>query len=312
MDGLQILGILCIIIFILYLIKVIKSGPYIVNFRKGDTTRIQKIIITSANLISNKGKSIMSKFVPNIVQINMGDTVTFINKDKLRHSVEIINPNLHNSKILEINDKFSITIDQEGRIPFRSSLYPDVIGGIIEILPRNKGLGFLNKGIFGQIRKMYSNLNEKECENKSKVESKKIRSEFVNIKAKNVKSRPESKKVQTESTPLVTSSWFEIIGNYLKFFKILIQNIFKSILSIFKAFANIITKSNKAIILCTNKGFKECAKHTIVRQVGGFFALLTIGIIASILIYKKTFAQKISIPIFTNDEKTMNIPINFN
>ena len=291
MDGLQILGILCIIIFILYLIKVIKSGPYIVNFGKGDTTRIRKIIITSANLISNKGKSIMSKFVPNIIQINMGDTVTFINKDKLRHSVEIINPNLHNSKILEINDKFSITIDQEGRIPFRSSLYPDVIGGIIEILPRNKGLGFLNKGIFGQIRKMYSNLNEKECENKSKV---------------------ESKKVQTESTPLVTSSWFEIIGNYLKFFKILIQNIFKSILSIFKAFANIITKSNKAIILCTNKGFKECAKHTIVRQVGGFFALLTIGIIASILIYKKTFAQKISIPIFTNDEKTMNIPINFN
>ena len=312
MDGLQILGILCIIIFILYLIKVIKSGPYIVNFGKGDTTRIRKIIITSANLISNKGKSIMSKFVPNIVQINMGDTVTFINKDKLRHSVEIINPNLHNSKILEINDKFSITIDQEGRIPFRSSLYPDVIGGIIEILPRNKGLGFLNKGIFGQIRKMYSNLNEKECENKSKVESKKIRSEFVNIKAENVKSRPESKKVQTESTPLVTSSWFEIIGNYLKFFKILIQNIFKSILNIFKAFANIITKSNKAIILCTNKGFKECAKHTIVRQVGGFFALLTIGIIASILIYKKTFAQKISIPIFTNDEKTMNIPINFN
>ena len=236
MDGLQILGILCIIIFILYLIKVIKSGPYIVNFGKGDTTRIRKIIITSANLISNKGKSIMSKFVPNIIQINMGDTVTFINKDKLRHSVEIINPNLHNSKILKINDQFSITIDQEGRIPFRTSLYSDVIGGVIEVLPRNKGLGFLNKGIFGQIRKMYSNLNEKECENKSKVESKKIRSEFVNIKAKNVKSRPESKKVQTESTPLVTSSWFEIIGNYLKFFKILIQNIFKSILNIFKAF----------------------------------------------------------------------------
>ena len=312
MDGLHILGILCIIIFILYLIKVVKSGPYIVNFRKGDTTRIQKIIITSANLISNKGKSIMSKFVPNIVQINMGDTVTFINKDKLRHSIEIINSNLHNSKILKINDQFSITIDQEGRIPFRTSLYSDVIGGVIEVLPRNKGLGFLNKGIFGQIRKMYSNLNEKECENKSKVESKKIRSEFVNIKAKNVKSRPESKKVQTESTPLVTSSWFEIIGNYLKFFKILIQNIFKSILNIFKAFANIITKSNKAIILCTNKGFKECAKHTIVRQVGGFLALLTIGIIASILIYKKAFAQKISIPIFTNDEQTMNIPINLN
>ena len=107
MDGLHILGILCIIIFFLYLIKVVKSGPYIVNFRNGDATRIQKIIITSANLISNKGKSIMSKFVPNIVQINMRDTVTFINKDKLRHSVEIINPNLHNSKILEINDKFS-------------------------------------------------------------------------------------------------------------------------------------------------------------------------------------------------------------
>ena len=308
MDGLHILGILCIIIFILYLIKVVKSGPYIVNFRKGDTTRIQKIIITSANLISNKGKSIMSKFVPNIVQINMGDTVTFINKDKLRHSIEIINSNLHNSKILKINDQFSITIDQEGRIPFRTSLYSDVIGGVIEVLPRNKGLGFLNKGIFGQIAKMYSNLNEEECENKSK----KIRSEFVNIKAENVKSKPESKKVQTESKPLVTSSWFKIIGNYLKFFKILIQNIFKSILNIFKAFANIITKSNKAIVLCTNKGFKECAKHTIVRQVGGFLALLTIGIIASILIYKKTFAQKISIPIFTNDEQTMNIPINFN
>lgn len=312
MDGLHILGILCIIIFILYLIKVVKSGPYIVNFGKGDTTRIKKIIITSANLISNKGKSIMSKFVPNIVQINMGDTVTFINKDKLRHSIEIINSNLHNSKILKINDQFSITIDQEGRIPFRTSLYSDVIGGVIEVLPRNKGLGFLNKGIFGQIAKMYSNLNEEECENKSKVESKKIRSEFVNIKAENVKSKPESKKVQTESKPLVTSSWFKIIGNYLKFFKILIQNIFKSILNIFKAFANIITKSNKAIVLCTNKGFKECAKHTIVRQVGGFFALLTIGIIASILIYKKTFAQKISIPIFTNDEQTMNIPINFN
>ena len=48
-KSLSILGVLCIIIFILYLIKVLKDGPYITNFGKDVSIRRHIINIKKTN-----------------------------------------------------------------------------------------------------------------------------------------------------------------------------------------------------------------------------------------------------------------------
>ncbi|SVD60195.1 uncharacterized protein METZ01_LOCUS413049, partial [marine metagenome] len=99
--GLPILGVICIILFILYLIKVLKNGPYITNFGKGDSSRVHIIKINKANLVTKFGNAILSQFNPSNINIKMGDTVKFINEDVLRHTVEIGNENIPNSNILQ-------------------------------------------------------------------------------------------------------------------------------------------------------------------------------------------------------------------
>ena len=140
--GLPILGVICIILFILYLIKVLKNGPYITNFGKDDSSRVHIIKIKKTNLVTKFGNAILSQFDPSNISIKMGDTVKFINEDVLRHTVEIGNENIPNSNILQPGDEFNVTINQEDDIPFRSSLYKDMNRGLIEIIPRKKGSDF--------------------------------------------------------------------------------------------------------------------------------------------------------------------------
>jgi len=148
--GLPILGVICIILFILYLIKVLKNGPYITNFGKGNSSRIHIIKINKVNLVTKLGNAILSQFNPSNINIKMGDTVKFINKDVLRHTVEIGNENIPNSNILQPGDEFNVVINQEDDIPFRSSLYKDMNRGLIEIIPRKKGSDFIKQSILGK------------------------------------------------------------------------------------------------------------------------------------------------------------------
>ena len=99
-NGLNVIGLGCIFIFVMYLVKVLKKGPYITNFGKGDTSRIKKIYIIPANKVTSSGKAIMSQFKPRVLNIRKGDTVEFINDDKIRHAIEIGNGKIHNSEVL--------------------------------------------------------------------------------------------------------------------------------------------------------------------------------------------------------------------
>ena len=163
-NGLNVIGLGCIFAFILYLVKVLKKGPYISNFGKGDTSRIKKIYIIPANKVTSSGKAVMSQFKPKIINISKGDTVEFINDDKIRHAIEIGNDKLHNSKVLFPGESYSVTIEEDGTIAYRSSLYSHIGNGFINVSSVNRSSSAL-KGILG---KFFG--NNKPVKHKSKVE----------------------------------------------------------------------------------------------------------------------------------------------
>jgi len=285
--GLPILGVICIIIFILYLIKVLKNGPYITNFNKNDASRIHIIKINKANLVTKFGKAILSQFHPINININMGDTVKFINNDVLRHTVEIGNENIPNSNILQPGDEFNITIDKEDDIPFRSSLYENMQRGLIEVIPRKKGSDFIKQSIFG-----------KYLLTSSTPTSKSTNTEGTNTEGTNTEG------TNTEGTNTEGTNFFKrkilLIKNFTTGLISGIKNIFQMILNLGNLFITQVTNLNDTISLCNKKGIKECFKYDSVKSSFKFLVLIISIIISILIIYKFVFSPKIFIPIYSD------------
>ena len=134
MYTLPIVGIILIGIFIIYLINQLNHNIYIQNIdNEKDKDRTKIIYIQKENKVTENGDPILSKFEPLTIDINIGDTIQFINNDVLRHSIEIHNDNIQNSKIILPNDTFIIPINVSDDIQYSSSLYPKMMSGTIYI-----------------------------------------------------------------------------------------------------------------------------------------------------------------------------------
>jgi len=300
--GLPILGVICIILFILYLIKVLKNGPYITNFGKGDSSRIHIIKIKKANLVSKFGNAILSQFNPSNINIKMGDTVKFINTDVLRHTVEIGNENLPNSNILQPGDEFNLTINQENDIPFRSSLYKDMNRGLIEIIPRKKGSDFIKHSILGKYLltspKPTTEGTNTEGTNPEGTNPEGTNTEGTNTEGTNTEgTNPEGTNFFKSKILLIKNSTTSLISR--------VKNIFEMIFNLGNFIITQFTNFSDAISLCNKKGIKKCLKYDSVKNSLKFLVVIISITISILMIYKFVFNPKIYIPIYSD---TTNLP----
>ena len=286
--GLPILGVICIILFILYLIKVLKNGPYITNFGKGDSSRVHIIKINKANLVTKFGNAILSQFNPSNINIKMGDTVKFINEDVLRHTVEIGNENIPNSNILQSGDEFNVTINQEDDIPFRSSLYKDMNRGLIEVIPRKKGSDFIKHSILGKYLLTSSIPTNTEGTNTEGTNTEGTNTEGTN----------------TEGTNLFKSKIL-LIKNFTTNLISRVKNILTMIFNLGNFTITQFTNLSDTISLCNKKGIKECFKYDSVKNSFKFLVVIISITISILIIYKFVFNPKIYIPIYSD---TNNLP----
>jgi len=286
--GLPILGVICIILFILYLIKVLKNGPYITNFGKGDSSRFHIIKIKKANLVTKFGNAILSQFDPSNISIKMGDTVKFINEDVLRHTVEIGNENIPNSNILQSGDEFNVTINQEDDIPFRSSLYKDMNRGLIEVIPRKKGSDFIKHSILGKYLLTSSIPTNTEGTNTEGTNTEGTNTEGTN----------------TEGTNLFKSKIL-LIKNFTTNLISRVKNILTMIFNLGNFTITQFTNLSDTISLCNKKGIKECFKYDSVKNSFKFLVVIISITISILIIYKFVFNPKIYIPIYSD---TNNLP----
>lgn len=103
--------------FIILLYMRLRSGPYIYQSSK------------KHNIIINNHKFDTEKLI-----IKKGDTIVFINKDQIRHTIKNNNNFIENSPILFQNDIWEVVIDTDSKIIiFESSLYENMNKIEIEI-----------------------------------------------------------------------------------------------------------------------------------------------------------------------------------
>lgn len=70
-------------------------------------------------------------FQPGSVTVAAGDTVTWTNKDNMRHTVTADDGSFGTSQPLRQNQTFSHTFDAEGTFPYHCEIHPDMTGEVI-------------------------------------------------------------------------------------------------------------------------------------------------------------------------------------
>jgi len=282
-NGLNVIGLGCIFTFVLYLVKVLKKGPYITNFGKGDTSRIKKIYIVPANKVTSSGKAIMSQFKPRVLNIRKGDTVEFINDDKIRHAIEIGNGKIHNSEVMIPGGVFSITIEENGTIAYRSSLYPHIGNGFINVID----VGRSSNSLQGTIGKFFGN-------NKSKaIKTESIKTESINTE----KVRTEGIKVEGIKTEGGLEKKFKNVTSIIKPVKKRLKRVVKSTFRLIYGIGPAIDSILDVFDLCSKKGLMECIKDPKTRKVGLYLCIFLFIIIGGLYIYKNLFTGNLFLPV---------------
>lgn len=96
-------------------------------------------ITEEGRVVSIVGNSGSNSYNPNLIEIKVGDTVTWINNDSSPHSVtsssssSSSNSNF-DSGILRRGETFSFTFDREGEYPYFCTLHPSMVGTVM-VLP---------------------------------------------------------------------------------------------------------------------------------------------------------------------------------
>jgi len=123
------LGIIILVGFMFYVASLINEGPYISKSGIRYYIRIKDI-----------------KFNIETITIKKGDTIEIINYDDIRHSIQIEDATIPNSKLLYKYDTYEYTFDVPGTHVYKSSLYPEKMNTltiIVEDIP--KGSEFYNE-----------------------------------------------------------------------------------------------------------------------------------------------------------------------
>lgn len=137
-------GYLILIIFIIFLLHMIKEGPFI--FQTGTKYFIP---ITDLN------------FDVNNITIKKGDTIEFVNYDQIRHTVITDDQIIKNSDLLFQYDIYKHTFRREGIFTFKSSLYKNMDPIIVTVEETPKGRSFYNEifsNIINFIKELFSTI----------------------------------------------------------------------------------------------------------------------------------------------------------
>lgn len=103
--------------FIIFLYFRLKSGPYIYQSSNKYYVNIDK-----------------HKFEIDNLKIKRGDTIIFVNKDQIRHTIKTENEYIENSPILYQYDTWEITFNEPNKeIIFESSLYGNMNKLLVEV-----------------------------------------------------------------------------------------------------------------------------------------------------------------------------------
>ena len=69
-------------------------------------------------------------FGPQTLNVSVGATVTWINRDDIPHTV-VSNDGVFKSKVLDTDDKFSYTFSKAGTYPYFCSIHPKITGKVM-------------------------------------------------------------------------------------------------------------------------------------------------------------------------------------
>lgn len=141
--------------FIIILFMRLRSGPYIYQSSKKHVINIDK-----------------HNFDKPKITIKKGDTLVFVNKDQIRHTIKTNNKFIENSPILFQNDIWEISINTESKqVIFESSLYENMNKVYVEVEEIFKDQSAQNKfrNNLLNLKKEANNLKEKL---KKKINSK--------------------------------------------------------------------------------------------------------------------------------------------
>src|SRR5215207_1956496 len=96
-------------------------------------------ITEEGRVVSIIGNSGSNSYNPNPIEIEVGDTVTWINNDSSPHTVTTSSSNSNfDSDVLRRGETFSFTFDREGEYPYFCTLHPSMVGTIV-VLPSEGG-----------------------------------------------------------------------------------------------------------------------------------------------------------------------------
>jgi plastocyanin len=292
-NGLNVIGLGCIFTFVLYLVKVLKKGPYITNFGKGDTSRIKKIYIVPANKVTSSGKAIMSQFKPRVLNIRKGDTVEFINDDKIRHAIEIGNGKIHNSEVMIPGGVFSITIEENGTIAYRSSLYPHIGNGFINVID----VGRSSNSLQGTIGKFFGNNKSKAIKTES-IKTESIKTESIKTEGIKVESiKTEGIKVESIKTEGALEKKFKDATSIIKPVKKRLKRVVKSTFRLIYGIGPAIDSILDVFDICSEKGLMECLKNPKTKKIGLYIGIILFLVIGGLYIYKNLLSGNLLLPI---------------
>ena len=133
--------------FIIILFMRLRSGPYIYQSSKKHVINIDK-----------------HNFDKPKITIKKGDTLVFVNKDQIRHTIKTNNKFIENSPILFQNDIWEISINTESKqVIFESSLYENMNKVYVEVEEIFKDQSAQNKfrNNLLNLKKEANNLKEK-------------------------------------------------------------------------------------------------------------------------------------------------------
>jgi plastocyanin len=115
-----------------------ESGQDSQNERLLSSSPSLPAIMEQGKVISIVGNSGGNSYNPNPIEIQVGDTVTWINNDSSLHTATSTSSSSSesnfDSNVLRRGETFSFTFDKEGQYPYFCTLHPNMVGSVV-VLP---------------------------------------------------------------------------------------------------------------------------------------------------------------------------------
>jgi plastocyanin len=89
-------------------------------------------IMEEGKAVSIVGNSAGNSYNPNLIEIKVGDTVTWINSDSSPHTVtSSSNDSNFDSGVVRSGEAFSFTFEKEGQYSYFCTLHPSMVGTVV-------------------------------------------------------------------------------------------------------------------------------------------------------------------------------------